>query len=82
MYDYNGQPGLELKILHPGRAIQFPLMGQDYVCRFLEKSRVNRASKLRDCVVDIFGEGHIVSPSIGQDYPVLSGSIIGIRLWD
>ncbi len=77
--DYNGQPGVSLRIKQGRRVFDYPLIGHQHTGRLLDEARVDTELDLAGKVVEILGEGITITSQIGEDYQILSGHIFGIR---
>ena len=76
---YNGKPGILLRVAHAGQIFDYPLIGHEHSGRFLDEFHDDTKSDLVGKVVEILGEGHTITPEIGDDYPILTDNIFGVR---
>lgn len=81
-YKHNGHPstGLVLALQSSHDVLEFKLCGKKSVEQLLRHAQASTAVDLIGRVVDIVGHGFVHQFEDGQQYPLITGEVLGLRL--
>ncbi len=81
-YKHHDRPseGLVLALQSSHDVLEFKLFGKKSIEQLLRHARASTESDLIGRVVDVVGHGFVHQSEDGQQYPLISGEVLGLRL--